>query len=67
MRKIACILIYVASWTLLNAKNNPADSLKKVGSLIPKLKQQFTLSQYDHAEIIMPFNGDTFLIAGYLS
>lgn len=67
MRTIACILIYVASWTLLNAKNNPADSLKKVGSLIPKLKQQFTLSQYDHAEIIMPFNGDTFLIAGYLS
>ena len=67
MRTIACILILVSNWTLLNAKNNPADSLKKVQSLIPKLKQQFTLSQYDHAEIIMPFNGDTFLIAGYLS
>lgn len=67
MRTTAIILTLVLHWTSSIAQTNAIDSLKSDEILISQLKKQFTLTSYDHANIIMPFNKDTILIAGYLS
>lgn len=67
MRTTAIILTLILNWTFLNAQTTTINSLRTGEKLIAELKNQFTLTEYDHANIIMPFNMDTILIAGYLS
>ena len=52
---------------MLLAQSTFVDSLSTNEKLISQLKTQFTLTQFDGPNIIMPFNKDTILIAGYLS
>lgn len=67
MRTTAIIFTLILNWTFLIAQSTSIDSLTIDEKLISQLKKQFTLTEYDHANIIMPFNMDTILIAGYLS
>ena len=67
MRTTAIISTLILNWTFLIAQSTSIDSLRTDEKLISQLKKQFTLTEYDHANIVMPFNKDTILIAGYLS
>ncbi|MDP2176014.1 MAG: hypothetical protein Q8K70_08905 [Bacteroidota bacterium] len=67
MRTTAIIFTLILNWTFLIAQSTSIDSLTTDEKLTSQLKKQFTLTQYDHANIIMRFNRDTILIAGYLS
>lgn len=67
MRTTAIILTLILKGTFLIAQSTSIDSLTTCEKLISQLKKQFTLTEYDHANIKMPFNKDTILIAGYLS
>jgi hypothetical protein len=67
MRTTAIILTLILNWTFLIAQSTSIDSLRTDEKLISQLKKQFNLTEYDHANIVMPFNKDTILIAGYLS
>jgi hypothetical protein len=67
MRTTPIIFILILNWTFLIAQSPSIDSLRTNENLISNLKKQFTLTEYDDANIVMPFNKDTILIAGYLS
>jgi len=67
MRTIAIILTLILNWTFLFAQTTDIDSLITEERLISELEKQFTITEYDRPNIIMPFNRDTILIAGYLS
>src|SRR6478752_1834399 len=67
MRTIAIILTLIVNWNFLIAQSTSIDSLRTDKKLISLLKKQFTLTEYDNADIVMSFNKDTILIAGYLS
>lgn len=61
------IILLLLNWTCLLAQSTSINSWAKKEKLISQLKKQFTISEYDRADIIMPFNKDTILMAGYLS
>ncbi len=67
MRTTAILLILILNWTFLIAQSNSINSLRTDEKLISQLKKQFTLTEYDNADIVMSFNKDTFLVVGYLS
>jgi len=67
MRTIVIIMTLILNWTFLIAQSTSFDSLRTDEKLISQLKKQFTLTEYDKADIVMSFNKDTIVIAGYLS
>lgn len=67
MRTTAIILTLVLNWTFIIAQSTAIDSSRTAEKLISQLKKQFTLTEYDNADIVMTFNKDTILISGYLS
>ena len=67
MKKI--VLINILSLVLFNlsAQSNLDNLFTQQDSIIASLKKSYSLSEYDKPSIIMKFNKDTIIIAGYLS